>query len=579
VRTAALAELRRRAAAHAAQPRLLVDYWRIRRRIAYPLPVRAYVVLPMPLRMDLGDDDYPWGTWLVWALEERIDALGWAAELAGDRRARAAASADLDALAAWPSYRQYAKPDLVLGHCARLLATARARWTWPGAALRRRLDAALRRLLAASLPLVERHYAPYPSVEAILAHESPRAAVHNIPLIGTLGLAMAARVVGDADAVAALERRIAIVLGATLALMERGWGEGTAYDGYVLDFVMAWLARAPEAVRAPILAHPSLERIFAQSYALGAPGDAMQVAEIGDVEPDGMPFHATAQARRLALAHDPRAAWWLARCEPRRLRAAALAEIALLRRGAARAPAAGAIDAHAAVVLRSGWERRDLAAACAVTRSPMHHMHHDGGHLLVGADGRWLISDPGYQQYQATSERAFTLDAQAHNAPVIAGRHQAAKACRVLALGRDRGAPRTALDLTACYPRECGATRVTRTVWLLGRDRVVAADRIDGEVADVRWHWHAHPDAAWWWSGGVAELVLGDATMRLACPGITLGAEMVERLRGSRGQLTLGVRGDPRRRVHWWVFSRGPAPRLRVDGARLRIDRITLEAT
>jgi hypothetical protein len=572
-------EIRRRADAFLAQDRLEVDYYRIRRRISYPLPVRRIENLPMPMMMDLAGLSYPWSTWLIWQLEERIHCLGWAGEWFADRRARAVVARDLAALASWPTFRQYEKPDLLLGHTARILFTAYTRWRWLKPAVRSAIAKALARMLADNLPLCDGYYGAWSSTAEIVALAEPRPALHNIPFIGTIGLALAAHALGH-DSREHLDRRLHVLYGALLQLLDRGFTEGLSYDGYILDFLAMWLRELPPAQRAPIVDHPRFPLFFEESYRLSAPGDALQVAELSDVEPAHMPFHATAHAKCLALRSDPRLSWYLERCDVRRLRGEALAELAEAPAApAARTPAAGALDAHYALVLRSGWDARDLAVAISCTTSPMHHMHHDDGTIVIGTAGRWLIADPGYQQYLQKKEREFTLGPAAHNAPVINGRAQNAKTCRRLAL--ERSAPgifRAELDLTSCYPSEAGVDSMVRTVWLAGRDLVVVGDRISGAaIASVRYHWHAHPEAGWWWQDGAAMIRCGETTAWMSSPGMNLSPAEVDRLPGSRGQLTLSADIPPpkrttKARTHWWIFSFGRRPQPVVaDGDSLRV--------
>jgi hypothetical protein len=71
------AEIRCRAEQQVAQRRLVVDYYRIRRRLAYPLPVKSLWIPTVPVPTIPA---YPWSIWMLWQLEERVNALGWAAE-------------------------------------------------------------------------------------------------------------------------------------------------------------------------------------------------------------------------------------------------------------------------------------------------------------------------------------------------------------------------------------------------------------------------------------------------------------------------------------------------------------------
>ncbi|MBK5939811.1 hypothetical protein [Halochromatium roseum] len=90
-----------RRAKHLCQQRVLaVDYYRIRKRLAVPLPVHAPLTACYPVRNFSAR--YTWTIWLLWALEDRIETLGAAVTFLDSAAARTAVVADLAALAAWP---------------------------------------------------------------------------------------------------------------------------------------------------------------------------------------------------------------------------------------------------------------------------------------------------------------------------------------------------------------------------------------------------------------------------------------------------------------------------------------------
>lgn len=549
-------EMRRRAAMFLSRDRLFVDYYRIRRKAAYPLPVRRLHILQWPAGDIRG---YPWSIWLLWALEERLDCLGQAAMWFDDAAAKETAARELAALAEWPSYRQYGQPDLSLGHAARLLWTAYTQWSWPADELREKIAASLQRLFDDARPLADKLYGAFKSKEDILALPKPHEALHNIPLIGTVGAALAAHATGREEA-SILDERLSALVGALLDARRDGFSEGAAYDGYVMDFIAAWLSCLPKDRRAPFLEHPRFEDALEQSYHLAAPGTAEQLAELGDVEPERMPFHLSAQAKLQHLKPEPRRAWFLQRCRPSRLRADALAALhPLANEPGGSPPPAGASAAHYAVVLRSGWEADDLAVAVSAADSPMGHLHHDYGSLVVGTRGRWLITDPGYQQYMQKTERAFTLGPTAHNAPVIDGRAQTRKAGKRLFLGPDGVETyRVELDLSGCYEPGPQPLSVRRTVWLSGRSLVVVADRLHGAAPfEVLYHWHGRPEAAWWIEVGRAVVCDSEAVLWISSPQASLAEKCLDRLPGSRGHLTLTAALAPAPPVVWWVFATG----------------------
>jgi hypothetical protein len=569
------AEIRRRAEACHDDRYLIVDYYRIRRKLAYRVPVSN---LSIPDMVIPTIPDYPWSIWLLWALEERIHALGWAAEWFRQREFQRAAAADLGALASWPRYCQFDRPDLSSAHAGRLLWAAYTKWRWPGSGLREQVRLACARHVRELLPRVTAHFGDLGSASEILALPSPQAKLANIPVIGTIGAALAAHAAGD-PAVDQLNRSVAAAFGAILELRQQGFSEGVAYDGYVLDFLADWIGSSPVKEREAILRHPRFGDFLDESYMLAAPGAISEVAELSDVEPREMRFHFAAQAKLALYETNPVRNWYLSRWRPAEMPAAALGAMRAVRtRAAAEPSAADALDAHYALVLRSGWSQDDLAVAVAASNSPMAHVQNDNGSVVIGTRGRWIIADPGYQQYMQDAERDFTLGPAAHNAPVIDGVPQNRKAPKLVS----RASRHIAIELTGCYPANAGVESLVRHVWLKDRGLVLVADVVRGQgIARLDYHWHGHPEAAWGTSGGWIQLHVPQVDLWFTTAQSALSLAGVTRHPGSRGQLTLGVAVSPAPVAIWWVFSISPAPpamelgagglSLSVEGARFEI--------
>ncbi|MGA2032765.1 MAG: heparinase II/III family protein [Thermoguttaceae bacterium] len=570
-RGAVEAELRRRATQHLGQRRLVVDYYRIGRKLAYPLPVPGLCVPEVAVP---GLADYPWTIWMLWALEERILSLGWAAEWFHDPLAARAAGADLEALAHWPEYRQYPKPDLSSAHAGRILFNAATRWHWPDESLRRSLCEACRRHTESVLGASDKFFGAVEDKNDILRRQSPHELLANIPVIGTIGAALTAAVAGH-PAAARLSARVRSLFAATLDLRARGFTEAVAYDGYVLDFIADWLGTLGAGDRAPIVEHPRFDEYLEESYMLGAPGAAGNLAELSDVEPREMPFHLSAQAKLLALRPHPLRSWLLGRSPLELSRTDALAA---LRRAeavpAAAAPRPGALEAHYAAVLRSGWEAEDLAVAVSRSTSPMEHLQRDSGTLVLGTRGQWFIADPGYQQYAPGDERDFTFGPTAHNAPLVNGQAVAEKRPRRLRLEEvGPGLWRLGVDLTACYPPAAALQRCVRHVWLSGRDLVVVADQVEARrPPQLKYHWHGNRAAAWWFEEGWAMLLVEGTPLWFTAAHLRLSGTHLHRLPGSRGQLTLVAAIESAPSVAWWAFAVGPVRpvmSLSADGREL----------
>lgn len=440
-------ELRRRAAHYLQQKYLIVDYYRIRRRLAYPLPVKNMHIPQVPIP---GIANYPWATWMTWELEERINSLGWAAQLFDNSGAREAVCIDLLNLAGWPQYQQYPTPDLSLGHAARILANAFRQWKWLSAEVRDAMKNALRRIVECSGPLVENRLHEYRDYQEILQSPSVINLVANIPLIGAMGVALAANAIDDPRK-STFSHYLKISLQAMFALRENGFSEGVAYDGYVLDFVLDWLAFLPDADKSTFIDHPQFARYLDESLWLGAPGDVAHVAEVGDVEAQEMPFHISAQAKAFAAQPLPERAWYLTHCRLGMLRADALAalhisagEISQLQQE----PQPQAKDAHNMIVLRDGWIQDSVAVAMANSNSPMGHVHCDNGAVTIGTCGKWIIQTPGYQQYLPNSEREFTLGISSRNTPTINGQTQTRKSAKLISVMTKDQTQTAEIDIT-----------------------------------------------------------------------------------------------------------------------------------
>jgi len=123
---------------------LVADFYRIYRKLAYPLPVRE---IYHPSFHVTGIPGYPWEIWMTWDLEQRINSMGWAAHWSGDERLRELVRRDLEALAGWPEYDVWERPHLAGAHCTRIMAGAWRNWDWIGRNLQEKIEKALGRIV------------------------------------------------------------------------------------------------------------------------------------------------------------------------------------------------------------------------------------------------------------------------------------------------------------------------------------------------------------------------------------------------------------------------------------------------
>lgn len=551
--TAARQEVLARADHQLAARRLIVDFYRIRRQIAYPIPIRDTGVLQINTRNITGA--YPWDVWMAWAVEERVAALGWAGEWTGESRYRGTAIAELTGVAGWRRYGTDRITGLGTGHLARIMYRAKRNWQWLD-------DDTCTALHEAGQTIVDT-YADYLAEEdrtwtAIAEGRATRERPYaNIHFILGIGLSLAARL-ADHPRRNDLETYAARFIRAILDQQAAGVTEGLGYDGYMLDFMADWLVDADPDVRDDLLAHESVSPMIRQSWALSAPGEGMNVARLGDIEPVEMPFHASAIAALRQFVDEPAIDAYLNQCDPARLRTDALAQLITTPPDPA-AELTPEPTTRTSLVLRSGYQQSDLAAVMSCHQSPMGHLHDDNGSLVIGSGGHWLIDDPGYQQYLATSERAFTMEPGAHNSPVINNIPPFQRA------GKPLHAPRTiadgltgmAMDNTGCYPDHAGCQRVERHVWLIGRDAIIVADRLAArDPAKIQVTWHGTPEAGWYAEDGLALVVRDSGLLWIRDFQQALNTSHIERRRGSRGHQSITlehqIQGEA---TLWWGFG------------------------
>lgn len=544
--------IRQRAARELSRRQVCVDYYRIDQKLYYPIPVRAF---PEKASRVAGLPDYPYAIWLLWALEERILALGWKAHFDGDVSAAKAAALDLRALGGWQRFREVARPDLCVAHCSRLLRAA-AHWNWPDKSLKRHMRDALRRLTDDSLAILEPLGAE--TVEALLASDTSLA---NIPVIGMLGLSLAARACRHPQA-DMLWQRAALMAEAWLENGCAGNIEGVCYDGYTADFLMDWLVQAPARTRQRLLAHPRLAWTLDEIACLGSPQRPENIALIGDVEPFQMRFHYSFAVKYSALGGTgpaggipwPRNPYEFLRCD-------ALPVYATLRLPRRKAPQRGMADAHYAIALND--PQNALKTVVSWSHSNMGHMQPDAGSVVIARGADWLITDPGYRQYMPTPEKTFTLGPLAHNQPIINGyAAQNRLVDRDYVTRETDTALQVEFDLSSLYPPGASVKHAKRTV-SSSASGVRIHDVLQAKnIRQVEYCWHGHPDGYWRIEGGKASIILDGPGLGIECCGHEILPDELCSLPGARGHLSLHKiirwRG-PRQQVEViWNFSPMP---------------------
>lgn len=539
---------------------LSFECYRIRRRFSLPMPITELPEWDVQVRG--FSQTYPWQIWCLWALEERLNQLNFLVTQALDENAKAKAISDLNALAQWPRYSVAVKLDLPFAHAVQLMAQAVFSWHWLPLETVVMLKLALQRAVKEGLALAPAETANLTTADTFLAKVNSHRYLHNISLNAQAALAFAAEVIQHSQR-SLLSQRFAALMEARFTLNSTmGLTEGLSYDGYFAYFVFNWLQTQENNFQQRVLEHSAIIDLERMALVHACPGAIWKSAEIGDVEPEQMPFIWSALAKLNSLQFCPKRLQLLESIPLNILRSDALLNLALgPSTSTANLTASPILQCSNALALASGYQQHDLSAVMSFCRSPMSHIQADSGTLLIGHAGYWWVTDPGYQQYLNTAERSFTIGTTAHNTPVINGYALAGNVASLLLSGKinesEDDVAFTILNLTACYPPSAKVDAAIRTMWRLGSEHIVVCDTILAPQANVQYNWHINANAYWSEKGGAVSLFQDDCNkiMWIQSGQQQLSLAQQHRLRGSRGQCTLKVEQPLSVVHHWWCFS------------------------
>ena len=531
-----------------------VYYYRIGYTMSFPLPLARRPGLK-ELPAALPGRSYPWLIWLSWDLEERWRVLQTVWRQFGDAEAGALLQQELAALSGWDHFSEVdGNVGLVTAHLAASLSFALAdasKWD----------RQSLRQARSAAQALIEREVWPWFEKQWQVEDIGP-SQLGNIPVIALVRSAQLARVIrSPRQEVLEAKARQVFQAWCRLRTGEAHHTEGAGYDGYLMDSITDWLAGLPDRAKLLGEAHDGFRSLADQWMDLTLPGRPDLEAPLGDVEPE-MTFWATALVRIGGWYEWRDVDWFLHRFPLQRMRADGLVAVyGQKMQPSLDAPAAGLQEHPNALSLRTGWDKGDLLAVIGLSRGTVGHLHADGGQIILGWQGRFWITDPGYQQYRPGDEREYTLGVQAHNAPVIGGTAQTLRASRVLLLETNaHGWQHARVDLSGCYQGLRPGASVQRELWLIndGGLAVVARDTFNsiGKDVEVSTSWQGGNHLAWALRDGWTRLSDGRHALWMGTVPGTLEASELTRHPGTRGPLTLTQTATlpEGQGVRWWVF-------------------------
>ncbi len=578
---------------------LQVYYYRIGYTMAFPLPVSD-----IPLFMPKGINDmshYPWSIWLSWELRERWNTLYAAWKNLDDYTSAQILQNELSLLANW---RNYFDETGTAGLCTAHFASCLARFLkdktgWDKAKYDMAMKAANRILNEAVMPWFE---VTWKGKDDILVPD-----LANIPCIVLMSSAYLADVIQSVHSETLREKSYQVLEAWRSYRLDKdcAYTEGTAYDGYFLDSATEWLNNLESADDMLSKMKEAFRTVFESWLLLTLPGRADIHAPIGDVEPE-MPFWTNVMTRFLEWYDWHEGTWLLRHIAPVRLPTytigkmlygttlsnkviATCEEVDLPGYKKSELCKAKYFSAAlpSAAVLRTGWDMKSCLVAVSNGRAKVGHLHYDNGHIVIGHQGRFWITDPGYQQYRPGQERDFTLGEQAHNVPVVNGTVQTRRAGKITTLEMLKGGlQHLSIDISGCYETISDASSVIREVWLVpGENYIVAVrDSIDTSKKSVpiSYYWQGGTHLAWSFTEGWARLSNGVFSLWIGTNLEEIKPVDLLRHEGTRGPLTLrhlcNIKGNP----VWWVFSFDSAitlkkPEINFEGRKLVIKNRNIE--
>jgi hypothetical protein len=569
----------KRAAFEKSRRELDVYYYRIGYTIAFQLPVSH-----RPLNKDLPQvlaGGYPWATWLSWDLENRWRILHEAWRKYDDKNAGILLQRELAALEGWDRFVEDNKQvTLYTAHLAACLSLALSDINGWDPVL-------LQKVRSTATTLVERD--AWPSFEKNWNNNislTP-ARVHNIPVIGLVRTTQLAMVSGNPRA-EIMEKKMKEVLTTWCRYRtgEEFQTEGTAYDGYLMDSITEWMSGLPYREELTGECRDAFRSLADQWINLTLPGRLFLHPPIGDVEPEMM-FWITALMRMTGWYGWGDAAWLLANIPVDQMPAAALSaarSFPEIIKAPLTEPVAAPHEHPGAVSLRTGWSDKDVSVTVSLPRNKMSHLQADGGHLVLGWQGRFWITDPGYRQYRPGEEQKYTLGIEAHNCPVIDGQGQKTSDTRLIVVEADEyGWQHTGIDLTKCYNSLPADALINRDVWLAPGEGavVVVCDRFRSLLpgVEIRTHWLGETNTAWSFVDGWVRLSYSERAVWLGKLSDRLVLSALNRHPGSRGPLNLTHTTNlpSGSGMHWWVLLCDPEagwqpPVITPDGDYLKLD-------
>jgi hypothetical protein len=388
--------------------------------VTYPLPPRQPELFANPPGFTVSR--YPYWTGMCSAIKQRVETLALAYAVTGERAFGERAKAYTLALAGWetwsdPTYNcGWGRTCLDTGYLTQAVATA---YDQVHDLLSPAEQAQVRRALATlgMKPLFLDLYKRWD---------------HNIHMVRTSALGYAAlAVLGEVDeADACLERVLETYRWYLQLRADSRNTEGMLYTSVSMDHALKFgdaLYRVTG--RDEIICHPYVTGEMAQWIAYFLAPGGKGLTNFSDCSL--VNYFGASLAVMAANNGDGLAGWYL---QETKAAQSTLPGFLLLNHDTpVTTPRALAFPRshHFAKIgwaaLRTGWEAGDNLLAFLSSPSNLGHNHFDQNHFVLNVAGQWLITDPGYQDYNPGPKNAVTEGSLGHNVLLVNGQGQAIK--------------------------------------------------------------------------------------------------------------------------------------------------------
>ena len=452
------AELKKRLDIEKNRTEIVVNYYRIRKKYVFSLPVENGWDKELPVVVE-NINPYPYAIWLMWTLRERWDTLYSGYVLYNDEESRSLLESEILKAFSWDKYAIGRNAYLGTAHFAMCVSRYYLNNVFS--------SSSKEQIKQLSKEFLDNHFMGWLKEYEQVDKNNKVALLHNIQVILVFsGLALARCICYEhREEILCVAKKIANAYKGSRN-GDEPFTEMAAYDAFTLDVITEYLSMFSKKEYVDLYSE-ELEDVLNSLTDAMVPGRCDILAPIGDVEEE-MQFHSYVVYRLSKWLNKKSSMALFKEIHPSRLPSLMLMEAikecsekTIIKPGALTRKNAGTL------VMRTGYSKEDVLVCLSVAKWNEGHVHFDSGSFIFAHRGEIPVTDPGYQQYINGEERIFTVGKYSHNAPIINGNAQSKRLAEIIEFEDNH----VKLDLSSCYINETG--KVYRTFDLRGKDLIV----------------------------------------------------------------------------------------------------------